>query len=239
MRSIIRASILPASTLTLAAALACGLLLSSAAPAGADLFVESDDYKDGEEIVDVFLTADEYSKMVDDFERKGQSFDWGWALTPKWEAAANQEPSEQPKKKRFFRRGGGGPKPESEPEVLAFDLSDYSTVLVPEIENFSGIMKDDELESVRQSFELAVKQMGLEPVRSGSADLELKAVVVDINREGGGFGLIQIDPFIEIELRLRDLTQGRDLLLIRNQEHGDTPDSAALEFASQLAQFLR
>jgi len=214
-----------------------------AVPAHADLFIHSDDYKDGEEITGVFFGDEEYAKLVDDFERNGQQFDWGWALTPGWQSATDRAQADQGKKKKkgFFGRfkGHGGPEPEQEPRELAFDLGDYQTVRVPKVENFSGIMKDDELASVRESLELAMKQAGLEPVESGPADLELSAAVVDINREGGGFGLIQVDPFIEIEIRLRDLKNDRDLLLIRNQEHGDTPTDAALEYASQIAIFLR
>ena len=213
-----------------------------AAPARAEVFIHSDDYKDGEEITGVFFGDEEYAKMVDDFERNGQQFDWGWALTPGWESAAAraESPDEGKKKKGFFGRfKSHGPEPEHEPDELAFDLADYKTVRVPEVKNFSGIMKDDELASVRESLELAMKQVGLEPVESGPADLELSAAVVDINREGGGFGLIQVDPFIEIEIRLRDLDNDRDLLLLRNQKHGDTPTDAALEYASQIAIFLR
>lgn len=223
-------------------ALALALSLP-AVPAHADLFIHSDDYKDGEEIVGVFFGDEEYAKLVDDFERNGQQFDWGWALTPDWESAAaraDSDDSAKGKKKGFFGRfKKRGPEPEQEPKELGFDLADYRTVRVPKVENFSGIMKDDELASVRESLELAMKQVGLEPVESGPADLELSAAVVDINREGGGFGLIQVDPFIEIEVRLHDLKNDRDLLLIRNQKHGDTPTDAALEYASQIAIFLR
>jgi hypothetical protein len=207
--------------LPLSLVLVAGLFALHGGPAQAkkDVYADTDDYKDGEEIVDVFFGEAEYSILVEDFERNGEELDWGWALTPEWES--------------------GSRKLENEPKQLAFDLSSYSTVRIPEVENFAGIMKDDELASVRESFELAVKQLGLEAVRSGDADLELKAVVVDINRKGGGFGLIKVDPFIEMEVRLRDLGRDRDLLLIRNQEHADTPDDAALDFASQLARFLR
>ena len=55
--------------------LICGLAVPAHA---ADTFVESDDYKDGEEIVNVFLKADDYRSMVEDIERNGEAFDWGW-----------------------------------------------------------------------------------------------------------------------------------------------------------------
>lgn len=225
-----------------ATGLALGLLVLPGTPALADdAFIESDDYREGEEIVGVFLGDDEYAKMVEDIERGGQEFDWGWVLTPRWaETASAEAAEEEPEKKRGFfrRRGKRGPKLEQEPDELAFDLSAYDTVAI-EVENFAGIMKDDELDDLRESFALAMERFGLEPATGGSADLELGVAVVDINREGGGFGLIQIDPFIELEVRLREAGSGRDLVLIRNQEHGDTPTDAALEMASQIAMFLR
>ncbi len=212
-----------------------------AVPARAELYIHSDDYKDGEEITGVFFGDAEYSKMVDDFERNGQQFDWGWALTPDWQEAASRADSAKGKKKKGLlgRFKSRGPEPEQEPKELGFDLGDYKTVRVPKVENFAGIMKDDELASIRESLKLAMKQLGLEAVDSGPADLELSAAIVDLNREGGGFGLIQVDPFIELEVRLRDLKNDRDLLLLRNQKHGDTPTDAALEYASQIAIFLR
>lgn len=214
-------SVLPAPpralVLCLTAALTVGFVALATLPAHADedVYSDTDDYKEGEEIVDVFLGRAEYSIMVEDIERNGEELDWGWVLT------------------------SAGDRPVQEPKDLAFNLADYSTVRVPEVENFAGIMKDDELEGVREALELAAKQLGLEAVRSGDADLELKAVVVDLSRKNRGFGPIKIDPYIEMEIRLRDLREGRDLLLLRNQEHADTPEDAALEYASQVAKFLR
>jgi hypothetical protein len=49
----------------------------------------------------------------------------------------------------------------------------------------------------------------------------------------------RIDPFIEIELRLRDLKAGRDLLLLRNQAHSGTPTDAARRYATLLVRFLQ
>lgn len=230
-------------TLLAAAGLAFALFALPAVPAFADdSFIESDDYVEGEEIVGVFLGDEEYARMVEDIERGGQELDWGWVLTPTWEqrAASADAAEEEPKKKRGFfrRRGNRGPKLEQEPKELAFDLSAYDTVSV-EVENFAGIVKDDELADLRESFVLAMEQLGLEAVESGPADLDLDVAVVDINREGGGFGPIQVDPFIELEVRIQESDTGRDLLLIRHQKHGDTPNAAALETASMMTMFVR
>lgn len=228
-------------------AVAVLVLLVGGATAGnaADSFLESDDYKEGEEIVNVFLQEEDYRIMADDFERRGQSFDWGWALTPQWErqagADAEQDGGGEEKKGLLGRfRGRGGPKLENEPKELAFDVTSYRTVRIPEVENFAGIVSPEELGGIRDAFVLAMEQLGLEVVGGGQgADLELAAAVVDVNREGGGFGWIQVEPFIELELRLQEVAGERNLLLIRNQEHADTPERSALEFANQLVLFLR
>ena len=209
------------------AALLGVLAFASWAPAlhADDTFIESDDYREGEEIVEVFLQAEDYRIMVEDLERRGQDFDWGWVLSERWERRRAAD-----KKIR----------PRSEVEELAFDLSDYATVRIPEVENFAGIMKPEELAEVRDAFVLAAEQLGLEVVAGGAADLELAVAVVDVNREGGGFGIFKIDPFIEMELRLRELGgEERDLLLVRHQKHSETPGGSALETANMLVQFFR
>lgn len=207
-------------TATLATPLALALLLGAAPAAfAADTFVESDDYKEGEEITGVFLTDEDYTVMVEDLERRGQSFDWGWVATP----------------------GGSRDKaPKKEPNQLGFAISDYATIRIPEVQNFAGIMKDEELAEVRDAFVLAAEQLGLEVVGTeGEADLELAVGIVDVNREGGGFGIFKVDPFIEMELRLRDLSAGQDLMLLRHQKHADEAEGSALETANMLVQFLR
>jgi len=196
-------------------------LLLAAGPAAfaADTFIESDDYKEGQEITGVFLTDDDYQVMVEDLERRGQSFDWGWVVTP----------------------GGSRDKaPKKEPKQLGFAVSDYATIRIPGVQNFAGIMKDEELAQVRDAFILAAEQLGLEVAGTeGAADLELAVAIVDVNREGGGFGIFKVDPFIEMELRLRDVGNDRDLMLLRHQKHSDEAEGSALETANMLVQFLR
>lgn len=210
----------PARTLIPALALAFGILVAgSSASFAADVFIESDDYREGEEITGVFLTDEHYRVMVEDLERRGQDFDWGWVLT------AGGSPDRAHKKKV---------------KDLGFSISDYGTVRVPEVENFAGIVRDEELEEIRDAFVLAAEQLGLEVVGTGgAADLELAVAIVDVNREGGGFGIFKIDPFIEMEVRLRDLGAERDLILIRHQKHSEEPEGSALETANMLVQFLR
>jgi hypothetical protein len=206
-----------------------------------DTFFESDDYQEGEEIKNVFLQDADYRIMIEDLERNGQDFDWGWALTPGWQGL-DAAPASEPEGGGRFRRGGGnrGPKLVQEPKELGFDVRSFGSISISEVENFSGLMSPDELAEVRQAFVLGFEQLGLQVVAAGApADLDLDLALVDINREGGGFGWIQVDPFIELELRLRDTAGDRDLMLIRNQEHGDDPEAAALQYANQLVIFLR
>ena len=47
--------------------------------------------------------------------------------------------------------------------------------------------------------------------------------------EAGGksIGFIDIDPFVEIELRLVETGTGEELLLVRHHDHSSTPAAAA------------
>lgn len=117
------------------------------------------------------------------------------------------------------------------------DVSQYSTVHIT-VENDSSALNPAVEDYVRESFALAMKRLGLEPVSSG-ADLELDLAVVDYSSEYTYAFVTMIHPFVEIELRLQNRRTGKDLLLIRNQEHSATPKTAAAEYASDLWQALR
>jgi hypothetical protein len=215
------------------------LLAVPATSFAADNFLQSDDYKEGDEVVNVFLKDAEYGIMVEEWARNGQELDWAWALTPGWaEPAAAAEPSGGGIRGRMARRSG--PKLEQKPRQLAFSIADYSTAYVAPVGNFAGIVKPEELAQIHDAFVSAVKEMGLRPVESAdAADLVLEAALVDLNREGGGFGLIQIQPFIELELRLREREGDRTLFLGRTQKHSPQAFDAALTVASQLVLVLR
>ena len=214
--------------------------LCSTPAARAESFLESDDYKDGEEVVNVFLHDDDYAIMVEEFTRNGQEFDWAWVLTPGWSATpAPAAPAGGGLRGRLGRRSG--PKLDSSPKQLGFSLADYKTAFVPAVGNFAGIVRPEELTQVHEALVSAVKEMGLKPAASeGEADLVLESALVDVGREGGGFGLIQVKPFIELELRLREKADGgRTLFLGRTQKHASNAFDASLELASQLALVLR
>lgn len=218
----------------------CSLLLLAAGTAqAADYFVESDDYQDGEEIVNVFLKEDDYRLMVEDIERNGEGFDWGWVKTAGAPAPAPEQPAGRKSLLKRIKLGGGGGN-SAEPKELGFSLGSYKTVFVPEVENFSGLIPPGTQERVRESFVLAMKEAGLEVVASEKgADLELKVAIVDIKRDSTYIYFANVDPFIELELRLKDLAAGEKLLLLRNQAHSNTPEDAALNYASSLLKFLR
>ena len=216
----------------------CFLILLAQTAQAADYFVNSDDYKDGEEIVNVFLKEDDYRLMVEDIERNGEGFDWGWVKT-----AGAATPAPEPAGKRGILKriklGGGGGSP-AEPKELGFSLSSYKTVNVPKVENFSGLMPAGTQEKVQEYFVMAMKEAGLEVVSDNKgADLELKVAIVDVKRDSTYVYFANVDPFIELELRLRDLKAGENLILLRNQAHSNTPEDAALNYASSLLKFLR
>lgn len=216
------------------------LLIPSLALAG-DTFLESDDYKDGEEIVDVFLKADDYRLMVEDIERNGNGFDWGWVKTVDVVASSAPEPVENKGRlgrlmTRLPKRGRSNP---AKPGVLGFDLRSYKSVSLS-VQNFAGVVQPSMLDAIRDAFALAVEQLGLEVAKDGApADLELGVAIVDLKRDSTYIYFASIDPFIELEARLRDTVRGENLILLRNQAHSKTPEDAALNYADTLVKFLR
>jgi hypothetical protein len=200
-----------AVTLTL---LLAGLAALPAPSLAGDTFIESDDYKEGEEIVGKFLKDDAYRKMAEEITRNGEEFDWGWV------------------------KAQGKP---AKPKQLGFDFASYKTVAIPEVQNFAGIASGGELPGkVREAFVLAMKELGLEVAKEGqAADLELGLAIVDAKRDSTFIYFGNIQPFIEVELRLRVVSSGEDLVLLRNQSHSDDLENAAMRYADTLVKFLR
>lgn len=215
-------------------------LFACVAAQGQSYFVKSDDYKDGEEVVNVFLKEADYSLMVEDIERNGENFDWGWVKTAT--ATDTEAPAEPATKTRRlmgrFRRNSG-PNP-ARPKELGFDLSTYKTVSVDKVANHAGLIPPTTPDAVRESFVLAMKEIGLEVVQPGEkADLDLGIAIVDYKRDSTFIYVATVQPFIELEVRVRDTAKDENLILLRNQAHSDTPEGAALNYASTLLKFLR
>lgn len=178
-----------------------------------DTFIGSDDYKEGEEIVGVVLDDADYAKMVEDIERHGHDFNWGWVKATTGSAA--------------------------EPKDLAFDMSSYKTVRVVPVENKAMKVAPGIEEAATEALVQAMELLDLEAVTSGPADLELEAAIVDYKSDKTYIYVGFVDPFLEMEGRLKDLDTGETLFLFRHQEHGTTPASAATDLAGQIANFLR
>ena len=208
-------------------------LLAGSAHA-AEYFVETDDYKEGEEIVNVFLKEPDYRLMVEDISRNGETFDWGWVKTADAQAA---EPSEKKGLMGKMRRGGGRGNP-AEPKNLGFSLGSYKTVSIPKVSNFSGMIPPDTPDKIRASFVQAMETAGLK-VTDGAGDLELEVAIVDYKQDSTNIVIGRVDPFIELEMRLREKASGENLMLLRSQSHSNTPEDAAFNYASTLLKFLR
>lgn len=179
-----------------------------------DTFLDSDDYRDGEEVVGAFLTDAEYGRMVEDLEYREQSFDWGWV-----------------------RAAAGRP---DEPTALAFSIRDYRTFHLEPVRNVSGKVAPGLEKEVESVLAAAMEQLGLARTESKEqADLALGAAIVDYKSDSTYFYFGSADPFIELELRLRDQRTGEDLLLARHQDHNSTPALGAADTASTLVGFLR
>jgi hypothetical protein len=198
-----------------------GALLLTAGDAGAafrrggpDTFLDSDDYRDGEEVVGVFLTDDEYGRMLEDVEFRGVDFDWVWYSA---EYAKPRKPTR-----------------------LLFRAADYGTVRVPPVTNHSPAIAPGLEEEVRELFVHALERLGLRVVADGEeAALELGVVIVDYKADRTYIYVAMIDPFVELEIRLRDTATGEPLVLIRNQDHGATPVQGAADSAGSLIRLLQ
>lgn len=198
---------------TRTATLFCLLTLALPSAGYADKFTQSDDYKDGQEITGKFLVDAEYQLMVDDVERNDEEFDWTWVY------------AEKPAK----------------PKNLKFSLQGKK-VFIPEVPNFAGLAAKNLPAAVKENFGEAMKFLGAELVAdAAAADYELGMAVVDADLEGGGWApyVGKITPSVELEIRLKDLKSGQNLLLVRSQEHSSDVDQAVLSFADELSKFLR
>lgn len=227
-------------TRALLVALAATIGLAAGARAD-DYFIESDAYEDGEEIVGRFLVEDDYRIMIEDLERNGVTFDWGWALTPGWGSASpTPEPiGRRSLRDRLKRRPKAG-RTIQEPSELGFAVSDYTTIYLPPVESFVAMLGREVPEAVHANFALAAGELGWQLVDDpAEADLHLGLAIVDLKREGTYVYFATVDPFITIELRLHDRRSAVDLLLLRNRAHSGNPADASLRFATQLVGFLR
>lgn len=178
-----------------------------------DTFINSDDYRDGEEIVGAVLTDEDYARMVEDIERHGADFNWGWVKAVDGKPAA--------------------------PKTLAFDLDSYDRVRILPVVNKSMKVAPEITEAVHDALSQAMQLLDLEVAESGPADLELEVAVVDYKSDSTFIFVATLDPFLELEGRLRETASGETLFLFRHQEHGATPATAAGDTAGQIASFLR
>jgi len=190
------------------------LAAAAAAPvAASDTFLESDDHD--EELVGKFLKDSDYALMIGGLERNDTEFDWGWVQTT----------SGKPKKNK----------------QLGFDLASSKTIDIPPVQDFSDSLSPELAAKVREAFVRAAEALGLQVAApgDGNADLQLGVAIIDLKRERTYAYVAMIDPYIKLEVRLRERASGRNLLLLRNRAHSDTPEDAALRFAGEVVKFLR
>ncbi len=179
--------------------------------------------------------------MVEDIQRNDTAFDWGWVLTPGFQDSGPPPADTRHKALRWIPRRNTQQLVQ-EPRQLGFDLNDYRTIYIPPVENFAGIMKEDLLASIRDSFIEGVKMFGLEVVTTRqSSGLELRLATLDQMRDVANVPVygIRVQPFLLLELQLIDLETNQKLVLLRNRKHGNSVAEAALNFADDLVKFLR
>lgn len=203
--------------------LACGLVLAALLPAagaaaafrrGPESFLDSGDYRDGEEVVGVFLTDAEYARMTEGVEYRGVEFDWSWYHA------------------EYAKPG--------KPTRLLFRAADYGTVRVPPVVNHAPAVALGVEEEVRALFVNAMERLGLRVVGDGEpAALELGVAIVDYKADSTYIFVANLDPFIELEVRLLDTSTGEPLLLVRNQDHNRTPVQGAGDTAGGVIRVLQ
>jgi hypothetical protein len=186
------------------------LLLGSAVPVVADIFLKSDDYTEGEEVVGKHLNDGDYGLMIDSLERNGEEFDWGWVKAP----------GKLTKLK-----------------ALGFDPASYKSVVIPEVKNYAGLTAKDIPATVAEAFGLAAGEMGWTVAETG--DLELSMALVDIKRDSTFAVVAVVKPFIELEIRLKDTKTGENLLILRHQAHAEKVEDVGLLVADKLVKFLQ
>lgn len=119
------------------------------------------------------------------------------------------------------------------------DLHRYKTVHVIVKDDY-GTLNPDFKKYVGEVFEAAAKHLGLRVVAaSKSADLELGLDIVGYDADRHYAFVTMIEPSVELEIRIKDLKSGNDLLLVRNNEHGHNPKVAASDTAHDFMQMLR
>lgn len=204
--------------LRLLALLAIAFLAATGADAGPrrgpESFLDSDDYRDGEEVVGVLLGDDEYARMLEGIEFRGIEFDWAW-----------------------YKADYAKPR---KPTGLLFRAADYGTVRVPPVTNHSPALAPGVEEEVRELFVHAMERLGLRVAGDGEeAALELDVAIVDYKADSTYIFVAYVDPFIELEVRLRNTATGEALLLVRNQDHNSTPVQGAADTAGALIRILQ
>lgn len=201
--------------LTTVASVCIVALFASSKLAAADTFIKSDDYKEKEEAVGKFLNDADYTVMVEDLKRNDAEFDWGWVKTP------------DGKLKKI--------------KALGFDLATYKTVRIPAVQDFTDSLDPALATKVHEAFERAATALGLQVVAPDAKDagLELGVAIVGLKRERTYAYVAMIDPFIKLEVKLKAVEGGENLLLLRNRSHSETPESASIRYASQMMKFLK
>lgn len=181
--------------------------------AGGETFLKSDDHKD--ELVGKFLTDQDYGVMISDVKRNDVELDWCWVKCADGKLV-------------------------KKPKALGFDVASYKTVRIPEVKDFSDSLSPELAKKVHEAFERAAKGLNLEVVADGAAaGLELGVAIIDLKRERTYAYVAMIEPYIKLEIRLKAVANGENLLLIRDRSHSVTPEDAATKLAGEMMKFLR
>lgn len=196
----------------IAAATTC-VLLTFAPVLAQDSFLSSKSYKEGQKIVGVFLTDDDYGRMIRGAKHLEGRLDWAWVV---------------------------GQRNERKIESLGFSTSDYQSIIVQPPVDHTKEQVEGLSERAHEALLVGCKRLGWTPRKQG--DLMLATAIVDVF-DSDGFGLTKFfnatnKHSVEFEFKLTEAKSGTVLLLARDEAHSANLIGATWRAAAHLTSFL-
>ena len=189
------------------------LLLTLAPAAAGESFLDSEDYKSGEEAVGLLLIDEEYGKLIQEAEHRDRKLDWAWAAG-QWD-------------KRKL-------------ESLGFSIGDYRSIVIQPPSDHTMEQVEGLTDRLHEAMTISCKRLGWTPREQGELVLEM-AIVDVFDADGVGFTNFfnaTGKHSAEFEFRLSDVKTGNILLLVRHETHSANLLGATWRASAHLTEFL-
>jgi hypothetical protein len=189
------------------------LLLASAPAYAARSFLESEKYRNGDAVVGVLLTDEDYARMIADVVHLEGKLDWAWAL---------------------------GMTDSKKLQSLGFSVDDYSSIVVLRPTHHAKDGGDWLPQRAHEVLMIGCERLGWTPTEEG--DLVLATAIVNAS-DADGFGPVKFfnatnHHGIEFEFRLTEAGSGRTLLVAREQADSANLVGAIWRGVTRLVRFL-